>query len=167
MTNMIRRVTQAVKGNAGGAAVFVSRKAADLGRIFIDRLGSGESTQETLRTEKIVRVTGATHELTAEDDGAIVVIDYAAGSSVISLPATRKALRFSFIVNGLAGGGAGHSVSPVSADKIIGNGFTAADNKDAICSAASDRIGDALTLVGDGVDGYFIESVVGTWAREA
>jgi len=169
MTNMIRRVTQAIRGTAGGASIFAFEKAGSVnkGRLFVDRGDDGEASMEVVRTEKIVSVSDATHALTAKDDGATVVITHTAGSSVVSLPATAKGLRFTVIVKGLAGGGAGHAVSPVAADKIMGNGFTSADNKDAICSAASDREGDAITLVGDGADGWFIESVTGTWAREA
>lgn len=167
MTNMIRRSTQAIRGGSGGAAIWVTRKAADLGRIFVDRQGDGEASQEVVRTAKIVRVTGATHALTPEDDGATVIVDTTASSVAVALPATRKGLRFTLIVGGLPTAGAGHALSPVAADKIIGNGFTAADDKDAICTAASDRVGDAITVVGDGVDGYYIESVVGTFAREA
>jgi hypothetical protein len=42
----------------------------------------------------------------------------------------------------------------------------AADDKDAINTAATDRVGDSLTLVGDGVDGWYVVGVTGTWARE-
>jgi hypothetical protein len=54
----------------------------------------------------------------------------------------------------------------VSADLIRGNGITPADNKDLICTQATSRIGDSCTIVGDGVDGWYITAITGTWARE-
>lgn len=113
---------------------------------------------------KVRTVTGNV-TLTAADSGSIVVFD-STTSIVASLPATSAGLVFTFVVKQLTASG-GHAVSPVAADKIMGNGFTSADNKDAICSAASDREGDALQVVGDGVDGWYVTSVTGTWAREA
>jgi hypothetical protein len=56
------------------------------------------------------------------------------------------------------------SVSPAAADKIAGNGFTAADDKDAI--ATNQPAGSMIVLVGDGVNGWFFEKVHGTWTRE-
>lgn len=89
-----------------------------------------------------------------------------AGTSVVAtLPATQAGLTFTLVVGALTTSG-GHAFSPASTDKLIGNGFTPADNKDAICSAATDRLGDAMTIVGDGLDGWYITAVTGTWARE-
>lgn len=134
-------------------------------RVYIDRGGSGSATKEVVRTEKIVSSGAANVTLTAADDGATVVINDAT-SRTVTLPATAKGLRFTVIVK-TPTAGSGHAVSPNSSDKIMGNGFTSADNKDAICTGATDREGDSIVLVGDGVDGWFIESVTGTWAREA
>lgn len=99
------------------------------------------------------------------DNGKVFKFD-STTSIVATLPATEAGLTFTFVVGQLTAA-TGHSVSPAAADQIIGNGFTAADDKDAICSAATDRVGDAITIVGDGVDGWYITSVTGTWAREA
>lgn len=63
--------------------------------------------------------------------------------------------------------GAGLSISPAAADAIHGNGLTSVDNKDLINTGATDREGDMVELVADGVDGWFIVSVNGTWAKEA
>lgn len=111
----------------------------------------------------------ADYTITAEDDGKV----FAASSSsslVFTLPssaAATKGMRVTIITETLPGSGVGTSVSPQPADYIYGNGFTLAANKDAINSAASDRIGDAITLVADGANSWYIESVTGTWAREA
>jgi hypothetical protein len=88
-------------------------------------------------------------------------------SSIVTLPATAAGLRYTLVVGVLPTSGVGHSFSPAAADKISGNGFTPADNKDAVCVVASDRLGDTITLLGDGVDGWIITSHEGTWTREA
>ena len=88
---------------------------------------------------------------------------------VISLPPAGRGTRGNRItvVAGVASTVTGLSLSPASADKIQGTGITAADNKDLINTAATDAVGDSLTVVCDGVDGWWIEGKIGTWAREA
>lgn len=85
---------------------------------------------------------------------------------IFALPATSAGLWYTFTFKS-ASAGVGGQVKPVTVDKIIGNGFTAADNKAAINSGATDRSGDAITVVGDGLDGWFIVNLTGTWARAA
>lgn len=167
MTNMIRKTSVVPKGGPGAAGICVLKKAGsvDTGRVFIDRVGSGDASKEAVRTGKIINTGAGNVTLTPADDGAIVIFNDAT-SRTVTLPATAKALRFTFIVKTVTAG-AGHLVTPIAADKVMGNGFTSADDKGAICTGATDREGDAITLVGDGLDGYFVESVTGTWAREA
>lgn len=112
-------------------------------------------------------VTAATSTtLTATDSGKTVVAT--AADLVFTLPATVLGLRYSFILaaTGLSGG-TGLSVSPNAADKIMGNGFTSADDKDAINTGATDREGDLIEVTGDGNLGWYITRVIGTWARQA
>lgn len=61
----------------------------------------------------------------------------------------------------------GCSLNPASVDKIQGTGITAADNKDIINTAATDAVGDTLTVVCDGENGWVITNLIGTWARQA
>jgi hypothetical protein len=105
----------------------------------------------------------ANYTVVAADTGK--VIEAAAVDLVFTLPATVAGLQFTFVVKTISAT-TGLSISPAAADKIMGNGFTAADDKDAINTAATDRVGDSLTLVGDGVDGWYVVGVTGTWARE-
>lgn len=108
----------------------------------------------------------ANYTVTSEDSGKTIIAD--AADLVITLPATIAGfeLRVALGPNGLSGG-TGLSISPAAADKMMGDGFTPADDKDAILTGATDRIGDAIDIVGDGVDGWLITNVTGTWAREA
>lgn len=107
---------------------------------------------------------GAAKTLTAAESGGIFVTT--AADVVFTLPATAPGLVYT-IITGVASAGTGTSVSPAAADQIQGNGFTGADNKDAINTGATDVVGDAITVVGDGTDGWWITNVIGTWAREA
>jgi len=108
----------------------------------------------------------ADYTVTAADSRKVIVVTGA--DKVMTLPATVAGLEYTFVLAsaGLSAG-TGLSISPNAADKIMGNGFTSADDKDAILAGASDREGDALTLVGDGVDGWYIVGVTGTWTRQA
>jgi hypothetical protein len=113
-----------------------------------------------------VETKAGAYTVTAADSGKVFVAT--AADVVFTLPATSAGLTYRFVVaaSGLSAG-TGLSVSPAAVDKIMGNGFTSADDKDAILSGATDREGDCITIVGDGADGWYITGVVGTWARQA
>jgi hypothetical protein len=64
-------------------------------------------------------------------------------------------------------GSAAVTVSPAAADKIAGMQVTAADDKDFVNTKATAQIGDEITLVGDGVNGWFVTNIKGVWAKEA
>lgn len=114
-------------------------------------------------TRQIVTKT-ASFTVTEADSGKVFICN--AADLVATLPSTAEGLVFTFVTK-VASAGVGTSVSPAAADKIMGAGVTAADNKDLINSGASDVVGDSVTIVGDGLDGWFVLSTTGTWAREA
>lgn len=121
----------------------------------------------TLTAEKVSVVSkSGDYTCLAADSG----VHFLAGAAniVFTLPSTAAGLRYTFqlAAAGLSSG-TGLSISPAAADKIMGNGFTSADNKDAINTGATDREGDLIEVVGDGADGWYITRVIGTWAREA
>lgn len=123
---------------------------------------------------KYVNVT-SNKTLTAADQG--IVQNVTVDGVVVTLPATGVGLTFTVRNGGdnpsgtpagaVADGSAGVSISPAAADQLIGNGFTAADNKDAVNTKETSKVGDEMTVVGEGTNGYNIVSVKGTWAREA
>jgi hypothetical protein len=108
----------------------------------------------------------AAYTCTTADSGKIFLAG--AADLVFTLPSTAAGLTFTFVLAaaGLSTG-TGLSISPAAADKIMGNGFTSADDKDAVLAGSGDREGDAITIVGDGADGWYITSVTGTWSRQA
>lgn len=126
---------------------------------------SSENYARYVRAEALVNVDGAFTILPSDDGKHFLAI----GDSIGTLPAASsatKGMKVRLTVGALAGAGAGHALSPNAADAIYGNGFAIADDKDAICSIGTDRVGDTIELECDGVNGWIITSVVGTWARE-
>jgi len=97
------------------------------------------------------------------DSGTVKLID--TDAVVITLPATAAGMTLTFVNVG-DNGTVGFSVSPNASDKIMGNGYTSADNKDVINTKATAKKGDYIKLVGDGVNGWFVQDVRGVWDRE-
>lgn len=115
---------------------------------------------------RIVNLAAATQILTALQSGQKFV---GAVDAVFTLPAAAagtKGVWYEFECGSLSTG-TGLSISPNASDNVRGNGLTALDDKDLINSGASDRLGDSVRIYCDGVDGWVIETIVGTWAKEA
>ena len=112
-----------------------------------------------------VNLAAATQTLTAAQSGEKFV---GAEDAVFTLPAAAAGTKGVWyeIECGALSTGTGLSISPNAADHIRGNGLTAVDDKDLINSGASDRLGDMVRLCCDGVDGWVIEAIIGTWAKE-
>lgn len=113
-----------------------------------------------------VNLAAATQALTAAQSGEKFV---GAVDAVFTLPAAAAATKgvwYEFETGALSAG-VGLSISPAAADHIRGNGLTSVDNKDLINSGASDRLGDMVCIYCDGVDGWVIEAIIGTFAKEA
>lgn len=120
----------------------------------------------TARRESVVSKS-ANYTCLAADSG--VMFTAGAADLVFTLPATAPGLRYTFVVTaaGLSSG-TGLSISPNASDKIMGNGFTSADDKDAINTGATDREGDLIEVTADAAGlGWYITRVIGTWARQA
>ena len=115
----------------------------------------------TYAGRKFSKVTTA-QTLTAADNNRVFLA--AAANLVFTLPSTVEGLRFTFVTHTVSAG-TGTSLSPAAADAI--HHTTSVDNKDLINSGASDVEGDSVTVVGDGVDGWWVESIFGTWAKES
>ena len=113
----------------------------------------------------VVVVTDDT-TVTAADSGNIYIVN--AADKTITLPATEKGLFYHITADAtaVASGSVGTSVSPVAADGINGGVV----NKDLINTAATDVIGDCVTVVGSGTAGVTAWAVIskgGIWAAEA
>lgn len=116
--------------------------------------------------QQTVNLLAATQVVTGLSSGDRFV---GVADAVFTLPAVAAAnlgMTFEFEC-GEVSGGTGLSISPAAADHIRGNGLTSVDDKDLINTGATDRLGDAVRLYSDGVDGWVITDIVGTWAKEA
>lgn len=118
--------------------------------------------------------------LVAADAG--IVQNVIADGITITLPTSAAAtVGLSFTIrnggvpktSGPVGTGANGTVlaklSPIAADGISGNGFTAAVNKAAQNTKATSRVGDEITVQGSGLTtaaAWFISRISGIWARE-
>jgi hypothetical protein len=141
-----------------------------------DGLAVGSSLQAITDSDGIsygarrkVNLAAATQALTAAQSGQKFV---GAVDAVFTLPAAAAATAgvwYEFETGALSAG-TGLSISPAAADAIAGNGLTAVVNKDLINSGATDRLGDSVRIYCTGVTGtnaWVIESIIGTWAKEA
>lgn len=136
---------------AGGLVV-----AGGVSTSGISRNGRLQNTEKT-----------ANYTLTAADSGLLFACR--TDGVIFTLPAVGAGtVGQTYTFENIAEDGqSGMQLSPNSVDQIIGNGFTAVDNKDAINTKATSKKGDRMRLVSDGANGWFIADVVGTWAREA
>jgi hypothetical protein len=133
------------------------------------------TTQYPSDKRRLSEDKSADDTLTLADCGTVQNV--IADGKILTLPATSAGACFTIrnggvpASNGPAGSGSNESVavtiSPNSSDKIQGAGLSAADNKDLINTKATAQVGDEVTLVGDGGDGWIIQSQIGIWAREA
>jgi hypothetical protein len=95
----------------------------------------------------------------------------------ITLPATAAGLNFTIrnggapVSGGPVGTGSNYSmivtVSPNAVDLIEGQEMTAADDKDLINTKATARVGDEVTVIGNGTTGWNAHWIRGVWARQA
>jgi len=136
---------------------------------LVAKLDNGAGTIESrpIPLGGVEKVT-ASKTLTPSDHGKVLIAD-STTSVVLTLPSSAAypaGLQYTLVLEQITAG-TGHAFSPNAVDMITGNGLTAVDDKDLICTGATDRVGDAITIVSDGELGWYITSVVGTWAKEA
>lgn len=109
----------------------------------------------------------ATKTFDAEDCGKLFCVDADADGDALTLPAIADGLSGLTILAVGAFGTTAVTVDPAAADKIHGPDITAADDKDLICTKATQRRGDFVELIAGDADGYMVVKLRGTWARQA
>ena len=155
--NRVARNSFGATSYTAGASGLAVDSDTDLLMINVDGTQRGISTSD-------IQVLTTSKTATGAESGTVFIAD-STSSIVVTLPPTVRGLKYTLIVKQLTTSG-GHAFSPNAADQIIGNGFTPADDKDAICTAASDAVGDTFELTGDGSAGWYVTRSVGTWDRE-
>ena len=116
---------------------------------------------EAVHDRAKTQTKSANYTMVAADSGIITYVD--TDAVVITLPATAVGLTF-IIVNSAADGASGVAISPAAVDKITGAGLSLADDADLTNTKATSKKGDKVVLFGDGVDGWYITEMAGTWA---
>lgn len=117
---------------------------------------------------KTVRETlSGTKTFDAQDTGKLFCVDADADADALTLPAIADGLGGITILAVGAFGSTAVTISPAAADMILGPDITGADNKDLVCTKATQRRGDFVTLDLGDADGYVVTELRGTWAREA
>ena len=132
-----------------------------------DALGNNSRVQVAIIQEITDDVT-----LGLGDSGTVYLVG--TDAKTITLPATEKGVVYTFVNSG-ADGNNTITLSPNADDGIIGSIANAsADSvasgtadKDIVNTKATANKGDRITVIGDGVDGWYIIDGVGIWASEA
>lgn len=109
----------------------------------------------------------ATKTFDAQDSGKLFCVTDAGDADALTLPAIADGLSGITILAVGAFGTTAVTISPAAADMILGPDITGADNKDLICTKATQRRGDFVSLDFGDADGYVVTEMRGTWAREA
>jgi len=119
--------------------------------------GFGHVEAETVSTNKT---------LDAGDSG---VVQNVTATCTVTLPAAAAGTAGVTYLVRVGAPGITVTVSPNSADKIVGNGFTAADDKDAIATSQAAGSYIVLKAVNEATtdSAFVVERVLGTWTREA
>ena len=117
---------------------------------------------------KTVRETlTAVKTFDAQDSGKLFCVTDAGDADALTLPAIADGLSGITILAVGAYGTTAVTIDPAAADMILGPDIAGADNKDLICTKATQRRGDFVTLIAGDADGYMVTEMRGTWAREA
>lgn len=103
----------------------------------------------------------------AQDCGKLFCVTEEADADALTLPSIADGLSGITILAVGAFGTTAVTIDPAALDMILGPDITGADNKDLICTKATQRRGDFVTLIAGDADGYMVTDMRGTWARQA
>lgn len=103
----------------------------------------------------------------AQDCGKLFAVTDAGDGDALTLPAIADGFSGAVILAVGAFGTTAVTISPNAADMILAADITGADDKDLICTKATQRRGDFVKLETYDADGYHVTEHRGTWAREA
>lgn len=96
------------------------------------------------------------------DEGDGGVVQNVTATATVTLPSTVAGTTYPVRIGKE---GITVTIAPAAADKIMGNGFTSADNKAMIFT--NQPAGSHVVLVGDGTNGWQVQRVLGTATRQA
>ncbi len=108
----------------------------------------------------------STKTFDAQDCGKLFTVTAAADAAALTLPSIADGLTGLTILAVGAFGTTLVTISPAAADAILGPDMTAIDNKDLLCTKATQRRGDFVTLNFGDADGYAVTEKRGIWTKE-
>lgn len=103
----------------------------------------------------------------AEDCGKLFCVTDAGDADALTFPAIAAGLSGITILAVGAFGTTAVTLTPDANDMFLGPDITGANDKDLICTKATQRRGDFVTLIAGDADGYMVTAQRGIWAREA
>ena len=121
-------------------------------------------SDEVVHSSAFTETKSANYTMDINDCGKIIYVD--TNAVVITLPSTAVGLYYTFVNAGATDGTVGFSISPAAIDLIKGCDLAPTDDEDIINTAATAKHGDRVSLVADGVNGWMITEMSGTWAEE-
>jgi hypothetical protein len=129
----------------------------------------GDDVVRKLATQFTELVTGATRTIVAADNGKVLLANATTDINFV-LPATVIHFRVTIGILKVAASGKLHKITPVAGDKVMGTNAagTALDGADGIAlyhTQATAKVGDFVTLVADGADGYLVIGTQGVWVK--
>ncbi len=120
-----------------------------------------QALQGNLQRAKMQEIT-ASRTLTYEESGSVIFV--ATDALVITLPATKQGIEYTFVNSGADGNNI-IAIDPADDDAIFY--ITGVDGKKLLNTKATAVRGDMVTLIGDGNAGWWVKAVKGTWAKES
>jgi len=112
------------------------------------------------------------------DEGNVgCVLNVEADALTLTLPATNVGMNYTIRNAGVAktsaAAGTGDdesiliTIDPNGSDKIMGMELTSVDGVTVVNTKATAKVGDEITLIADGDEGWYIQNVKGIWATGA
>lgn len=129
--------------------------------VFLDQTNGAFPLPLPTSANMATQTKSANYTLTAADSGKITYVDTDAFD--LTLPATVVGYTYTIINAGLDGAVL-VTISPNVNDKIVGGGLTGSNDGDLTNTKSSAKRGDYVRLVADGVNGWFVQELRGTWA---
>ena len=129
--------------------------------LFFDKSNSSFPLPIATSTNMSNQTKSANYTMVAADSGRVTYID--TDAFTITLPATVVGYTYTLVNAGLDGAIL-VTISPNVNDKIVGAGLTGSNDGDLTNTKLTAKRGDYVTLIADGVNGWFIQELRGTWA---
>ncbi len=156
-----------VEGGAGGDALVLESGATVTVKsgatLAVEAGGIIDMQAGSKQTTPIANIT-VSRAVTVAESGTTFFLK--AVDLKMTLPSTAAGLTYTFVVHTVSAT-TGAQIDPAALDAIMNAGDTSVDDKDLLNTPATDTEGDAVTIVGDGVDGWWVTSITGIWAKEA